>query len=134
MLTDTENITIIAPRPNSTLPPQESESSQNPPHDPTDPLQKQAPDPPQDGPDPPQEHALGPPSHEFIQLNTITKASDLKMYVIKTIDNEKIYYRCNYPDCSDEDHFRKARQAISHIRRVHVREKPFRCTTWYAYL
>jgi hypothetical protein len=38
----------------------------------------------------------------------------------------------DYPDCPHEGVFRTMRQTASHVRRVHLKEKPFECTTWYA--
>ena len=134
MLTETENTTINAPPSNCNTFPQGPKYSQSPPHDSiSDPLQDQTPDPSQEqAPDPPQQEAPGVPPHEFTQVDTITRTSELRVYIIKTLDDGKTYYRCDYPNCTDVDHFLKARQTISHIRRVHIKEMPFRCTTWYA--
>ena len=110
-----ENTIISAPPSNNNTFPQGSKYSQSPPHDSiSDPLQEQA-------PDYPQEHALGPPPHKFTQVDTITKTSDLRVYITKTLDNGKTYHRCDYPNCTDVEHSPKASQAISHICCVHIK-------------
>jgi hypothetical protein len=70
------------------------------------------------------------PQHTFSQVGTYTSLSDLKKYIIKTNDEGNTYHRCAYPTCSDKGRFSSKRQAISHIRRVHLQEKPFMCG-WY---
>ena len=46
----------------------------------------------------------------------------------------KTHYRCTYPTCSHADKLDSKKLAMSHIRRVHPEEKPFKCITWYACL
>ena len=82
---------------------------------------------------PPQEAPPAPPAHEFIQIEVIVKTSDLKVYIIKTTENGETYRRCDYPGCSHVDPFRTTKETISHIRRVHLQQRPFECT-WYAHL
>ncbi|KAF8509240.1 hypothetical protein JB92DRAFT_2947480 [Gautieria morchelliformis] len=75
------------------------------------------------------------PQHTFSQVGTLTSFSDLKIYIIKTNDEGNTYHRCAYPNCSDKGRFPSKRHAISHIRRVHIKEKPFMCSCgkMYAY-
>ncbi|KAF8509232.1 hypothetical protein JB92DRAFT_2947435, partial [Gautieria morchelliformis] len=75
------------------------------------------------------------PQHTFSQVGTFTSLSDLKIYIIKTNDEGNTYHRCAYPNCSDKARFPSRRHTISHIRRVHLKEKPFICSCgkMYAY-
>ncbi|KAF8509242.1 hypothetical protein JB92DRAFT_3144757 [Gautieria morchelliformis] len=87
---------------------------------------------------PPQASGLPPsesPQHTFSQAGTLTSLSDLKIYIIKINDQGNTYHRCAYPNCSDKARFPSKRHAISHIRRVHLKEKPFICSCgkMYAY-
>ncbi|KAF8515659.1 hypothetical protein JB92DRAFT_2914017 [Gautieria morchelliformis] len=87
---------------------------------------------------PPQASALPPsesPQHTFSQVGTLTSLSDLEIYIIKTNDEGNTYHRCAYPTCSDKARFPSRRHVISHIRRVHLKEKPFICSCgkMYAY-
>ncbi|KAF8472297.1 hypothetical protein JB92DRAFT_3054019 [Gautieria morchelliformis] len=60
-----------------------------------------------------------PDQHNFIQAGSITRAFDLKEYIISTVHNHITYYWCYY----------NLRQATSHIRHVHLNElKPFKCS------
>ncbi|KAF8510155.1 hypothetical protein JB92DRAFT_3097489 [Gautieria morchelliformis] len=75
------------------------------------------------------------PEHRFMQVGPIAYASDLKAYIIKARNNGQTYFWCHYPSCSHPSHFDSRRQAISHVRSVHLKEKPFRCTcgTYFAH-
>jgi hypothetical protein len=70
------------------------------------------------------------PQHTVTKVGTFTSLSDLINYIIKTNDEGNTYHRCAYPTCSDKGRFSSRRHAISHIRRVHLQEKPFMCS-WY---
>jgi hypothetical protein len=74
----------------------------------------------------------GPPQHCVIQAGNSTRNFDLKGYIIKTKVNGNTHFWCGYPACSRENPFKGRQQVISHIRRVHLKEKPFKCMSWYA--
>jgi hypothetical protein len=69
-----------------------------------------------------------------MQVGTLTTTFDLKAYITKIKVNDTAYYFCGYPDCRHQGRFDTRRQAISHVRCIHLKEKPFKCMTWYAYL
>ncbi|KAF8509237.1 hypothetical protein JB92DRAFT_3120019 [Gautieria morchelliformis] len=73
------------------------------------------------------------PQHTFSQVGTFTSFSDLEIYIIKTNDESNTYHSCAYPNCSDKARFPSKRHAISHIRRVHLKEKPFMCSCGKVY-
>ncbi|KAF8510164.1 hypothetical protein JB92DRAFT_2941871 [Gautieria morchelliformis] len=77
------------------------------------------------------EEVRGPPQHSIIQVDNSTRTFHLKRYIVKTKDNDSTHFWCGYPDCS-HDRFYARQQVISHIRSVHLKEKPFKCATWYA--
>jgi hypothetical protein len=71
------------------------------------------------------------PQHSLVQVSAITTTSDLKAHILETKVNEITVYSCGYPDCGHKGRFDTRRQAISHIRCIHLKEKPFKCITWY---
>jgi hypothetical protein len=73
------------------------------------------------------------PQHSLVQVSAITTTLDLKAYIIETKVDQLTYYSCGYPGCGHKGRFNTRRQAISHIRCIHLKEKPFKCITWYAY-
>lgn len=74
--------------------------------------------------------ALGPVQHRFLQVGIFMETSDLKKYIMKTRTGNTTYYLCAYPTCSYGGRFDVRRQVITHIRRVHFDEKPFKCLAW----
>ncbi|KAF8525723.1 hypothetical protein JB92DRAFT_2874088 [Gautieria morchelliformis] len=65
-------------------------------------------------------------------VGTLAKTSELKGYITTTKVEGQTRHRCNDPTCSHQGHFDTRREAISHIRRVHLKElRPFICITWY---
>jgi hypothetical protein len=54
-----------------------------------------------------------------------------QVYIVETKVNEITFYSCGYLDCGHEGRFDTRRQAISHIRCIHLKEKLFKCITWY---
>ncbi|KAF8503960.1 hypothetical protein JB92DRAFT_2969839 [Gautieria morchelliformis] len=71
----------------------------------------------------------GDSQHSIVQAGPLTSQADLKRYIILTKANGNTYFSCGYPACSHEGVFDSRRQTASHVRRVHLREKPFECTT-----
>ncbi|KAF8530838.1 hypothetical protein JB92DRAFT_365642 [Gautieria morchelliformis] len=67
--------------------------------------------------------------HSLLQVGTLTATFDLKAYMIKNKVNDITYYFCGYPDCGHKGRFDGRRQVISHIRCIHLKEKPFKCMT-----
>ncbi|KAF8510170.1 hypothetical protein JB92DRAFT_3144466 [Gautieria morchelliformis] len=78
------------------------------------------------------EEVRGPPQHSIIQVDNSTRTFHLKRYIVKTKDNDSTHFWCGYPDCS-HDRFYARQQVISHIRSVHLKEKPFKCATCEMY-
>jgi len=62
--------------------------------------------------------------HKTIKIGTTTKASGL---IIKTAESNNTQYKCNFPSCSHQDRLYSKKQAISHIRSAHLKEKPYKC-------
>jgi hypothetical protein len=73
------------------------------------------------------------PQHSLVQVSAITTTLDLKSYIIETKVDQITYYSCGYPYCGHKARFNTRRQAVSHIRCIHLKDKPFKCITWYAY-
>ncbi|KAF8497985.1 hypothetical protein JB92DRAFT_2985763 [Gautieria morchelliformis] len=72
----------------------------------------------------------GHPQHIYMPVGTIAKTSELKGYITTTKVEGQTRYRCNNSSCSHQGHFDTRREAISHFRRVHLKElKPFICIT-----
>ncbi|KAF8487843.1 hypothetical protein JB92DRAFT_3130401 [Gautieria morchelliformis] len=72
----------------------------------------------------------GHPQHIYMPVGTIAKTSELKGDITTTEVEGQTHHRCNNPSCSHQRHFDTRREAISHIRRVHLKElKPFICIT-----
>ncbi|KAF8503970.1 hypothetical protein JB92DRAFT_795594 [Gautieria morchelliformis] len=79
---------------------------------------------------------MAPEQHRVVQIGPFTSQADLKRYIILTQENSNTYFTCDYPACSHEGAFDSRRQTASHVRRVHLMEKPFKCTTcgkYFAY-
>ncbi|KAF8530826.1 hypothetical protein JB92DRAFT_3139211 [Gautieria morchelliformis] len=77
----------------------------------------------------PGEYHSAYPQHIVMQVGTLTTTLDLEAYIIKTRVNDTTSYSCGYPDCGQKGRFVSRRKAISHIRCIHLKEKPFKCTT-----
>ncbi|KAF8507504.1 hypothetical protein JB92DRAFT_696999 [Gautieria morchelliformis] len=74
--------------------------------------------------------AAGHPQHIYMMVGTIAKTSELKGYITTTKVEGQTRYCCNDPSCSHQGHFDTRREAISHIRRIHLKElTPFICLT-----
>jgi hypothetical protein len=73
------------------------------------------------------------PQHSLVHVSAITNTTDLKAYIMETKVIDITYYSCGYPDCGHKGRFDTRRQATSRIRCIHLKEKAFKCTTWYAY-
>ncbi|KAF8525738.1 hypothetical protein JB92DRAFT_1217767 [Gautieria morchelliformis] len=82
------------------------------------------------GPSIPPAVTPGHPQHIYMPVGTLAKTSELKGYITTTKVEGQTHHRCNDPTCSHQGHFDTRREAISHIRRVHLKElKPFTCIT-----
>ncbi|KAF8525733.1 hypothetical protein JB92DRAFT_3140263 [Gautieria morchelliformis] len=82
------------------------------------------------GPSIPPAVTPGHPQHIYMPVGTIAKTSELKGYITTTKVEGQTHHRCNDPSCSHQGHFDTRREAISHIRRIHLKElKPFICIT-----
>ncbi|KAF8459904.1 hypothetical protein JB92DRAFT_3150547 [Gautieria morchelliformis] len=82
------------------------------------------------GPNIPPAFTHGNPQHIYMPVGTIVKTSELKGYITTTEVEGQTHHCCNDPSCSHQGHFDTRREAISHIRRVHLKElKPFICIT-----
>ncbi|KAF8489037.1 hypothetical protein JB92DRAFT_2960180 [Gautieria morchelliformis] len=77
------------------------------------------------GPNIPPAVTSGHPQHIYMPVGTITKTPELKEYITTTKVEGQTRYRCNYPSCSHQGHFDTRREAISHIRRIHLNGKSF---------
>ncbi|KAF8530825.1 hypothetical protein JB92DRAFT_2855089 [Gautieria morchelliformis] len=64
-----------------------------------------------------------------MQVGTLTTTLDLEAYIIKTRVNDMTSHFCGYPECEHKGRFDSRRKAISHIRCIHLKEKPFKCMT-----
>ncbi|KAF8508062.1 hypothetical protein JB92DRAFT_651700 [Gautieria morchelliformis] len=91
----------------------------------------QAPDQGQLTPDVPLVAILGGfpehPEHISMQVAPITSAADLKELISTTKVSGITSYWCDYPTCSRR--FKTRRQVITHLRHIHLEEKPFKCVT-----
>ncbi|KAF8508061.1 hypothetical protein JB92DRAFT_2955168, partial [Gautieria morchelliformis] len=74
----------------------------------------------------------GGPQHISMQVAPITRAVDLKGLISTTKVSGITSYWCDYPTCSRR--FKTRRQVITHLRHIHLEEKPFKCITWYVRL
>lgn len=72
-----------------------------------------------------------PVLHEWIQTSEVTTTKKLSHLVHEiTIEGVKSFY-CAWRDCQHPTGFTQKPQLITHIRSIHLKEKPFLCTTWF---
>jgi hypothetical protein len=74
---------------------------------------------------------ISPGQHSVAKVGPFTSQAEINQYIIQTKGNGNTCFTCGYPPCSHEGVFDNRSQAASHVRRVHLKEKPFECT-WYA--
>jgi len=68
-------------------------------------------------------------THNWIQVGSVTTSKSLKPYVVDVSSSETKYFLCGWNDCRHPVEFNNKSQLITHIRSVHLQEKPFLCTT-----
>ena len=68
--------------------------------------------------------------HEWIQTGVVTTTRNLNQFVYDGVYNGVRSFFCAVPGCTHNMGFPHKSQLITHIRSVHLQEKPFMCITW----
>ncbi|KAF8584223.1 hypothetical protein K439DRAFT_1633714 [Ramaria rubella] len=70
--------------------------------------------------------------HSWTQMGEITPSKDLGHHVLDVITGGIKTFFCRWPGCKHPVGFAQKPQLFTHIRSVHLQEKPFRCITCHA--
>lgn len=69
-------------------------------------------------------------AHEFREVNT-TSTRDIEPYIKERMDQGQKKFFCGWVGCTHTGKFVRKAQLQTHIKSVHLSEKPFVCTAWY---
>jgi hypothetical protein len=69
--------------------------------------------------------------HAWIQTSQVTSSKALNHLVLEFSTGGVKSYFCGWEGCKHPVGFAQKPQLITHIRSVHLQEKPFLCTTWF---
>ncbi|KAF8521578.1 hypothetical protein BU17DRAFT_64807 [Hysterangium stoloniferum] len=70
-----------------------------------------------------------PPRHEWTESRNTTMAKVIEPLMIESHDNNGKRFFCGWAGCDHVSGFVRKAQLMTHIRSVHLSEKPFLCTT-----
>ena len=73
--------------------------------------------------------------HAFVETGDISSPQDANIHILMLRDlNNTPYFVCVHLGCQRPVGFCTKKEATSHVLSMHLRRKPFVCTTWYAHL
>ncbi|KAF8519605.1 hypothetical protein BU17DRAFT_65828 [Hysterangium stoloniferum] len=83
-----------------------------------------------DGPSSSSSGSSGPNvAHAWVQTGLVTGSKFLNQYVIDHSTDDVPCFTCGWGGCTHRSAFPQKSQLLTHIRSVHLEEKPYKCTT-----
>ena len=71
--------------------------------------------------------------HAWIERSNVTSGQALSHFIVEISRDGVTSYFCGWEGCRYPVGFAKRTQLMTHIRSIHLQEKPFLCTTWFVY-
>ena len=69
--------------------------------------------------------------HVWIERSNMTSGQALSHLIVEISRDGVTSYFCGWKGCTHPVGFAKQTHLLTHIRSVHLQEKPFLCTTWF---
>lgn len=69
--------------------------------------------------------------HHWVQVGTVTTSRSIKQFIVDDSTPERKLFYCAWEGCNHPLGFQNKSQLMTHVRSLHLQERPFMCTTWY---
>lgn len=67
--------------------------------------------------------------HHWVQVGTVTTSRSIKQFIVDDSTPERKLFYCAWEGCNHPLGFQNKSQLMTHVRSLHLQERPFMCTT-----